>query len=341
MIKPQHFVTLAAATLLSLIVAVALYATTYRWGSGRVEGTRLLPELERQGERIASIELRQGDRKLTLQRTGLTWKIAERDGYAANPERVRALLLALARTELVEPRTALKDKWKLLELEDPAQKDAKSRAVRILDAKGQPLADLVLGRSRWDAFGPGRSGIYVRRPAETQTWLAMGDPKGGVELKDWVTVTAFETDQAKIRKLTIEHSGEAPLVIEKGDGKEQKFKLAKVPEGMKLKQGVTADQFAQGVGSIELEDVRRLAATPAGDKVSVLRLESEGGPVVTFRLRKDGEASWVSFSAEGEGEAAKKKAEEINARAVGWEFKIPQWKADMLGKRHADLFEKG
>jgi hypothetical protein len=84
--------------------------------------------------------------------------------------------------------------------------------------------------------------------------------------------------------------------------------------------------------------MRKLEATPAGDKVSVLTLESEGGLKVTFRLNKDGDANWLSLSAAGEGDA-KQQADEINAKATGWEFKIPGWKADTIGKRAADLFE--
>ena len=32
-------------------------------------------------------------------------------------------------------------------------------------------------------------------------------------------------------------------------------------------------------------------------------------------------------------------ADEINAKASGWEFKIPDWKANQIGKRAAELFE--
>ena len=98
------------------------------------------------------------------------------------------------------------------------------------------------------------------------------------------------------------------------------------------------DPIPQAFSSIDLEDVRKLDATPTGDKVSVLTLESEGGPKVTFRLRKEDGGAWLSLTATGEGDA-KKAADDINAKATGWEFKIPTWKADAIGKRAADLFE--
>ena len=339
MIKPQKFAVLAAATAASVIAAAVLYSVTNRWSAGKIEGTSLIPGLARQEKAIATVEMVQGEKKTTLQRDGEQWKIKERAGYPANPERVRQLLTVLANAELIEPKTASKDRHKQLELEDPATKDAKSRGVRILDAKGKPLAEVVLGKSRYDAFGSGKGGVYVRRLSEAQTWLATGEPKGGVEFKDWVSAAAFEADTTKIAKLTLEHPGEEALIIEKGDGKEQKFKLAKMPEGKKLKQGVTVDQIPQAFSSIEMEDVRRIEATPAGDNVSVLKLESEGGMVTTFRLRKEGDVSWLSFQAAGGEGDVKKKSDEITAKGLGWEFKIPQWKAEQIGKRRADLFE--
>lgn len=339
MIKPQNFIALAAVTALSVVSAAVLFAATNRWSVGKVEGARLVPGLDRQEKAIGAVEITQGEKRITLERLDSVWKLKERAGYPANPERVRALLTTLAAAQLVDPKTAAKDRWAQLELDDPAGKDAKSRGVRVLDTKGKPLAEIVLGKSRYDAFGSGKGGIYVRRQNEAQTWLATGEPKGSTDVKDWVAVTAFETEQAKIAKVTIEHPNEVAIVVEKGDGKDQKFKLVdKTPEGQKVKQSAV-DQIGQGFASIELEDVRKLDATPAGDKVTVVRLESEGGLVVTFRLRKEGEANWLSFVATGPEADAKTKADQINAKAGGWEIKIPQWKADQIGKRRAELFE--
>ena len=255
MIKPQRFAALAAATAASVLTAAVLYSITNRWTAGKVEGAALIPGLAQQEKAIATVEIVQGDKKTTLLREGEQWKVKERAGYPADPQRVRKLLTALAAAELIEPKTASKDRHKQLELEDPAAKDAKSRGIRILDAKGKPLAEVVLGKSRYDAFGSGKGGVYVRRLAEAQTWLATGEPKGSAEFKDWVSTAAFETDTTKISKLTLEHPGEEPLVIEKGaveqgakDPKDQKFKLARMPDGKKLKQGVTVDQIPQASG---------------------------------------------------------------------------------------------
>jgi hypothetical protein len=337
-IKPRQFTILAAVAIVSLLLAGFLYASSNRWSQGRVAGQILAPDLARRINSVAAVEITQGDKSVTLQRSGEQWTLKERDGFPANAEKARALVLQLASAELIEPKTTSKDRYSLLELEDPKAKDAKSREIRILDDKGQPITDVVVGKSRYGAFGSDRSGFYVRRASDAQTWLASGEPRAPLEIKDWVQTSIFTIDSGKIVKLTAEHPGEATLVIEKGDDKDHKFKLAQMPDGKKLKQGVTIDQIPQGFASIDLDDMRKLAATPSGDKVSVMTLEADGGLKVVFRMRKDGDASWLSFAASGEGDA-KKQADEINAKSNGWEFKLPGWKADAIGKRAADLFE--
>ena len=63
------------------------------------------------------------------------------------------------------------------------------------------------------------------------------------------------------------------------------------------------------------------------------------GLTVTLRLRKDGDAQWLSVTAAGEGDA-KKAADDITARTAGWEYQVSSNKVDSLLKRRADLFEK-
>lgn len=340
MVKPQHFVVLGAVTAVALIWAAVLHASSNRWAPGTVEGRPMLPEFTRQLTALGGIELTKGGQKLTLERAGETWSIKERGGYPVLADKVRALVVQLSSAKLAEPKTAAKERWPLLELEDPAGKDAKSSLVRLLDAHGKPGAEIVIGKSRANAFGSGSGGVYVRRPNETQTWLATGDPNITVDVKNWVDVAIYKTEVPKLKRITVEHANEVPIVVEKGSEPDAKFALKEVPTGLKLKQTAGVEQIALGFGSIDLEDVRKLEKTPIGPTVSVITTESTDGLTVTFRLRREGDPSeaWLSFTAAGEGDA-KKVADEINAKVDGWEFKVPNWKADQIGRRAADLFE--
>jgi len=84
-------------------------------------------------------------------------------------------------------------------------------------------------------------------------------------------------------------------------------------------------------------DARKLSDRPADAKLSVAKVVTKNGLTLTLHLRKvNADVYWLALKAEGTGKA-EKTAKAINARATGWEFKIPRWKADM-GFRKFDYF---
>lgn len=338
--KPRSFAALAVVTVVAVAIAISTYAAQNRWSQAKVTGAALFPGLAAQASRIATIELKQGDKSLTLARDKETWSLADRGGYPAKPEAVRALLVKLAGAELVESKTRNKDRYAILELEDVGGKDTKSRLLRLLDDKGGIIAETLVGKKRFDAFGGSKSGIYVRKPGDAQTWLSNTDVDVSVGVRDWVQPVVLDLPAAKTAKVTIEIPGEEPLVIARDAADATKYALVGMPEGKKLKEGAGIDAIVRAAGNLDLEDVRKpaAAAAPAAD-VSVAKIEADGGLAVTLKLRKEGEDTWVSLEATGADGDAKTTAEDITKRAQGWEFKIPSHKAQSILKRRADLFE--
>jgi Domain of unknown function (DUF4340) len=333
--KPRTIAELGIVALVAIVVAAATYISQNRWSQAKVTGAPLFPGLASQGGKIARIELRQGDKKLALERKEQNWVLADRGGYPAKAEPVRTLLVRLAEAQLVEPKTRKSDRFSMLELEDAGAKDTKSREVRLLDQQGVLIAQAIVGKKRIDAFGSSKSGTYVRWPDDAQAWLANADVQISASVRDWVQPTLLDLEASKIKLVTVEIPNEPALRIER-EGDAGKHKLVTIPEGKKLKQGADVDQIVRAVGSIDLEDVRKLDSTSG--EVSTARLEADGGLAVTLRLRKDGEDTWLSLTATGEGDA-KRQAEDITVRSKDWEFKIAPAKATAILKRPADLFE--
>ena len=336
--KPRSFAALAVVTVVAVAIAISTYAAQNRWAQAKVSGAALFPGLAAQANGIARIEIKQGDKAVALARDKDAWSLADRGGYPAKPEAVRALLVKLSGGELVESKTRNKDRFALLELEDPTAKDAKSRLLRLLDDKGGVIAETIIGKKRFDAFGGSKSGTYVRKPGDTQTWLSNADIDVSVGVRDWVQPTVLDLPAAKTGKVTVEIPGEEPLVIARDAADATKYALVGMPEGKKLKEGAGIDAIVRAVGNVDLEDVRKAAAAPAGE-VSVAKIEADGGLAVTLRLRKEGEDTWVSVEASGADGDAKKAAEDITRRTQGWEYKVPAHKAQSILKRRADLFE--
>jgi len=296
--------------------------------------------LAAQASRIGRVEVQQGDKALALAKSNDGWTLADRGGYPVKPGAVRALLVKLSEAELVEGKTRNKDRFPLLELEDPAGKDTKSRLLRLKDDQGGIVAETIVGKKRWDAFGGSKSGTYVRKPGDQQTWLSNGDLDVSLNVRDWVQAGVLDVPAAKIAKLTVEIPGEEPLVIARDAADTAKHALLGVPEGKKLKDGAGIDAIVRAVANIELEDVRKAAAAaPAAGDVSLAKIEADGGLAITVRLRKEGDDTWVSFEATGAEGDAKKTAEDVVKRTQGWEYKVPTYKAQAILKRRSDLVE--
>lgn len=336
--KPKAFAALAVVTVVALIVSIATFASQTRLAQVRDTGAPLFPGFAAQAASVAKVELKQGDKTIVLARDKDGWTLADRAGYRAKPEPVRALLIKLAQAQLVEAKTRSKDRHGLLELEDPAGKDAKSHLVRLLDDKGGVLAEAVVGKRRSDAFGASRGGTYVRKPAEAQTWFANVDISVGTAVREWVQPGLVDIPTNKIAAVTIDIPGEEPLKIARDAADAGKHNLADLPEGKKLKDASAVAGIVRSVGTVELEDVRAAPATP-GAPAGVARIEADGGLTVTLRLRKDGGDYWLAVEAAGADGDAKKQADEIAGRTKGFEFKLPASRAEAILKRRADLFE--
>jgi Domain of unknown function (DUF4340) len=356
-VTPRSFLYLAIATVLSVLFAIVSYASNNQWSSGKAAGDKLFPKLVSEASQIASVEVRQGDTTVVLERKGGSWGVKTRDNYPADPAKVRALLVSLAEADLVEGKTRRPDRYGVLELEDPADKGAKSRLLKLIGEKGNVVGEAVIGKKRPDVLGTGKGGTYVRKPGDPQTWLANADIDAPLAAKDWLKTSVLSIDASKISRVSIEIAGEAPLQVEREAAPLAKDKDAKdepppaaaaklrlvgfPPDGKKLKDASAADSIARAFGSIELDDVRKLDAPPGGAGVSTVKVEQTDGPTTTLRLRKDGDAYWMSATATGQGDDAKKAAAEITQRTQGWEFKLPNYKADAILKKRADLLEAG
>jgi hypothetical protein len=333
--KPQHFAGLAVAAAVSLVAAIAVYSWSSPWTLSTAGEGLLFPNLRSDAARVARIEVTQGPSTVTLERSGDQWTLRDRGGFPAAAEKIRPFLTSLADAELAEPKTRSQDRYKLLELEDPQGKDANSRLVRLLDEKGAPLAEIILGKKRAAGLGAGKGGTYVRRPGDAQTWLVTTDISGGTGLSDWTKSRVFETAPDKISKLRIERANESAYEIVRDEAGEHK--LADMPAGKKLKYVNSIDALVEASAFMEFEDVRR-AGEAGGSDLGTASLETATGLKVTFKFRRDKDATWLVLSAAGDGEA-KKAADDIQARANGWEFKILSSKADATMKRRDDLLE--
>ena len=365
--SPRNFVILAGATAVSLVLAIGAVVSRDVPVTAQPAATAFLPGLIDRVNEVRTVRITGPDaRTITVVADEKGWKLQEKGGYPVKAEEVRKLVLGLAGLQLVEAKTAQSDRLKRLELEDPAGgKDAKSRAVELLDKDGKPVAAAVVGTSKPGLYGSGRSGVYVRRAGEPQAWLAAGSlqlPGDGLDL---VEREVIDLPMGKIARVTLGVDSPNPIRIHRPDTDTLPYTVeATAPEGREIDRD-KVEQVAGSLGLLTLQDVKPAAELALPPNARHSRYETFDGLAVDVTEARIGEGDaaerWVTLAvsaldpaaapppavapagteAKPAGDAAKpaekpaaERAAELDARVHGWAYKVSPYVGDRLG---ADL----
>ncbi|WP_198374871.1 DUF4340 domain-containing protein [Neoroseomonas rubea] len=288
------------------------------------------PGLAQRLQGAARIEARRHDGAIEIARRGETWVLPMRGGYPVRQEKVRELLVGLTELRLTEPRTANPDLLDRLGLEDPARAGATSTLLRVLDAQGAPIAELVIGRRRVRTQGNVPESAYVRRPAENQAWLAEGRIPVDADQQLWIDRDIANLPRERVRRVSVARTGEPALELTRAEGPDGRLAVT-TPADAPPTEEATLDEVARAFEFLTFLDVRLEADIP-GTPLGQTRFELTDNLAVVVRPRKDGEAIWVTLAAEGDDEAAR-----LNARWRGWAYQVGQWKEKAFAPTLAEL----
>lgn len=293
-------------------------------------GSLVFPGLAAKLENAARIDIATGDKKVSIVRAGDAWGVAERDGYPVMAGKLRALLTGLTELRLVEPRTADPAQYGRLGVEDPSPTAADATSLRVLDAKGAPLAELILGHRRTRTAGNLPESIYIRRPGDAQSWLAEGRVEADADLQSWFDRDIISIAPDKITAVTATR-GEDKLVFARQDGK---LVLTEPAEHPALDEQKVQD-VARGLDSLTFMDVQPAAAM-TGDKMgkplgSSVFTDDEGTTVTVTLSREGADHLWARFAASG------KQADGLNTRLGKWVYELGTWKEKAILPALSDL----
>lgn len=288
------------------------------------------PGLAQRLQAAARIEAKRHDGTLEITRRGETWVLPAKGNYPVRQEKVRELLTGLTELRLAERRTSNPEMLDRLGLEDPAREGATSTLLRVLDAQGGVIAELVIGRRRVRTQGNVPESAYVRRPDETQAWLAEGRIPVDADPQLWLDRDIANLPRERVRRVAVSRTGQPPLVLTRGadpDGRLQVTEPAEAPPT----EETSLDEVGRAFEFLTFLDVKPEAEIP-GEALGEARFELSDNLAVVVRPRKDGEAIWITLAAEGDDEAAR-----LNARWRGWAYQVGQWKEKSFVPLLADL----
>ena len=222
------------------------------------------------------------------------------------------------------------------DVEDPGS--GKSTLVTLKDKSGATLAELIIGKRRFDRLGTGTDGVYVRKPGDTQAWLARGSLEFSDQLSSWLYRRILVISQKRIAKASLTQPDGTKLVITRAKP-EDKFAVEDAPADAKFKSETTTGEPALALDSLDLDDVKPLGDMPVPDKdVVTASFTTFDGLTVDVRMLDKDDAHWFVLSATGSG-AAEAEAKAINDKGSRWAYAVPSYKAAQLKMKLADLLE--
>jgi len=362
----RTLIVFAAVTLIVVVAAVLVQG-------GRVvptsiaTGELIFPKLGGRINDVAAIEVTAGGDKFVIEHKDGVWSVPAKDGYPARIDAVRRLLIGLAEIKTYEAKTRKPDLYARLEVEDASAKEAKSTRVTVADGSGSPLADLIVGKRHFSRGGTGPAKTYVRKTDEEQAWLAEGDLEVAQTPLDWTDKRILDVARDRIRRITLGHPDGENLVLEQVGKATEKFRIVDLPAGTTLKSDGDVNARASALAGLAFEDVRRAGEIPFDAAAAgSAEFRTGDGLVVRIRMAEKDDKIWLSVAADvdeaardepsaaaenersGDGKAdqlkpldeVRQEAAQINSRAGGWAYVVPDYKLDYLRTRLADLIEK-
>lgn len=246
----KTLIGLAVAALIAILVATVLNQRGQPRSEGGTQTTYLAPELREHVNDVAKIVVTGAENKIvaTLERGANGWTLAEKGGYAVDTGKLREFLLKLSDATLVEQKTANKDKYAALGVEDVEAKDAKGFKVE-LGGLAQPLA-LIVGSA--NARG---GGSFVRRVGESQSWLASTTLTVQKNAADWLKKDLADVPATRIESVAITNADGKSFKVFKAAEGDANFKLAEIPKGREAGSEFAANGLASTLAGLRFDDV--------------------------------------------------------------------------------------
>ena len=262
-------------------------------------GQLLFPNLMSVVNDVNEVVIETKDQTITLVRGEKSWGVKEKASYRADVEKVKQAIVGLADLRIHEPKTQNPELYERLGLQDKDQEGSTSKTVTVKTADNAETAKLVMGNQRPAKGNPRMSDIYVRKPGDPQTWLAIGNVPIETMPDEWLEkeVTALPTK--RVRQVTVTHLKGDTLHLSKAKPDDLDFHLDAIPSGFKISSQFNVNNVVGTLVQLSFEDVKPQAEIDfsANPGVSAV-LETFDGLRLHVQTTKLDEHVWGKFSAE-------------------------------------------
>ena len=288
-------------------------------------GERVFPALLQRANDVASITIRDEDKAFTVERRDNGF-IDKESRYPARPEAFRDMVAGAATLAFEESKTADPARYGDLGLADVGQGEKSGREVIMRDAKGEALANVIVG-NRDNTVGGARGGMFLRFPNSPQSWLARGELRVPAPYAAWFEINLINLNRDALAKLELRGGGMDEVTIT-SEPKGAELKLINEVAGRAPDSGKLM-RLSFMVDPLSFQDVRAPTAEPAPDARKLIAYAHNGLKITVTSIGPvtDG---WVKMAVEPTSEESKTQAAELAPKIHGFEFKLSKNDSDML-----------
>ena len=297
----------------------------------------------------------------TLVREGNRWLVSEKNGYPADQDNARQLVLGTARLKRIEAKTSNPDLYAKIGLGDI--NDEKGNAVRysFKNSAGNTLAEIIVGNRRLGRSDPQLGEYFVREPAMAQSWLVEGKLPDAVGAVEWLDSSVLNVHRERVREVTVRHPDGGVVTISKSKPSQRTFDLHGAPDGVETESQFLVSDLGRALATLDLEDVIPASETSVPDDGLRVEMTTFDGLRVILNSVKDQERTlariqasfdesliapeFLPGGAQAQGEstnllaaqAVREEASRLNDKWQGWTYVLPEYRAKYMSVRNEDF----
>lgn len=298
---------------------------------------KLFPNLSARVNDAARVEILKGGQQTVLVKGGEgAWSVESKGGYPAEFESVKALIVGLSKSEIIEEKTSNAESYTRIGVEDPkpaaptgqpalaTPETMGSTQVTVKDSGGEALASVILGNA------PAASGLsaeqarFARRTGEKASYLVKPAPAAEPGVMSWVNREVMKLDGVRIQSvrvhsakpleiaLPVDTNGDQPstlaapalpqdVLIERGAPTAQdglgKLEFKNMPPGRELKTPGQDGQIATAIAYLDMEDVAPAASINDAPVLTTSEFRTKDGLSVVVTTREKDGKTWGTIQA--------------------------------------------
>jgi len=336
----------------------------------REAGRKLFPELAKNVNAVAALDVTSKDGVIKLAKSGERWGVADKGGYPVDFDKVKQIVVAVSEFEILTELSKNPANYKKLGVLAPDAEGSESKRLTLKDASGAVLADVLIGTTKNSQGFGGKPSLFVRSANSEQPYEVSGSVNLFGDASTWMKREIAKLEANRVKSVVIAHPDGGRLAIAKAAAEETNYTVEDLPAGAELMWAGAANGIAGALQYLSLEDVKP-AAEMTLENPTVAEFTTFDGMRVTVRTTEADGKTWMSVAAsfdeslraelagptpapeatEGEAppttpstlksvEDVRKEVDELNAQLSKWVYAVPGYNGSNFRKRMSDLLKK-